>query len=177
VESEKLLESLFDKKILSIIRLFLNKNNQQLTLNEISKYSRVPLASTFRIVNKLVVIEIIQISKIKHLKVYSLAANEKTKYLDTIIKENKTILDEFVEQLNKISGIRTVMLHGKHEKDKANILIIGEHVESSAVRQIVVGIKEKYNFNITHLVLDEDQYNQMAAMNLYSGKKEILLQK
>lgn len=177
MESEKLLESLFDRKILSVLRLFLNRKDQQLTLVEISKYAKVPLASTFRIINKLVEIEVICITKIKHLKVYSLAINEKTKYLDIIIKENKTILEEFIEQLNKISGIRTVMLHGRHEKDKANILIIGENIESSAVRQIVVGIKEKHNFTITHLVLDEDQYTQMAAMNLYSGKKEILLQK
>jgi len=52
-----------------------------------------------------------------------------------------------------------------------------ENIESSLVRQAVVLIKEKHNFTITHLILDEDQYNQMAAMNLYSGKKEVLLQK
>jgi len=177
MESEKLLENLFDKKLIQILRLFLNRKDQQMTLLEVSKYTKVSLASTFRIINKLVEIEILQITKIKHLKIYSLAINEKTKYLDAIIKENKTILEEFIEQINKISGIRIVMLHGKHEKDKANILIIGENVESSLVRQVVVSIKEKYNFNITHLVLDEDQYNQMAAMNLYSGRKEILLQK
>ena len=38
-------------------------------------------------------------------------------------------------------------------------------------------IKEKYNFSITHLVLTETQYEQMAAMNLYPGKKEMLLEK
>ena len=175
--SENLLESLFDKKILNILRLLINRKEQKFTLKEISKYSRVPLASTFRIINKLVLLEIIQVSRIKHLKIYSLSQNEKTRYLEIIIKENKTIIEEFIESINKIPGIQTVILHGKQEKDKANILVIGENIESSLVRQAVVLIKEKHNFTITHLILDEDQYNQMAAMNLYSGKKEGLLQK
>ena len=175
--SENLLESLFDKKILNILRLLINRKEQKFTLKEISKYSRVPLASTFRIINKLVLLEIIQVSRIKHLKIYSLSQNEKTRYLEIIIKENKTIIEEFIESINKIPGIQTVILHGKQEKDKAYILVIGENIESSLVRQAVVLIKEKHNFTITHLILDEDQYNQMAAMNLYSGKKEVLLQK
>lgn len=175
--SEKLLESIFDKKILSILRLLLNRKDQKFTLKEISKYSRVPLASTFRIINKLVELEILRVEKIKHLKVYDLAENDKTRYLESVIKENKTIMEEFINQINAVPGIRYVIMHGKPEKDKANVLIIGENVESSSIRQAVVDIKERHNFTITHLVLDEDQYNQMAAMNLYSGKKEILLQK
>lgn len=175
--SEKLLENLFDGKIVSILRFFLNRKDQQFTLKEISKYSRVPLASTFRIINKLVTLEIIQIIKNKHLKVYVLAQNDKTRYLEAIIKENKTIMEEFVERISEVQGIRTIILHGKIEKDKANILIIGEDVDNSLIKEALVSIKEKYSFSITHLVLTESQYNQMAAMNLYSGKKEILLQK
>ncbi|MGV8151102.1 MAG: helix-turn-helix domain-containing protein [Candidatus Woesearchaeota archaeon] len=175
--SEKVLESLFDSKILAVIRLFLNRKDQQLTLKEISKYSKVPLASTFRIVNKLAYLEILQVTRTKHLKVYALAQNDKTRYLEAIIKENKTIIEEFLDMVGKIDGIETVILHGKIEKDKANILIIGQDVDNNLVRNAIVSIKERHNYTITHLVLTESQYNQMAAMNLYSGKKEILLQK
>lgn len=175
--SEKLLESLFDKKILSILRMFLNRKEQKLTLKEISKYSKVPLASTFRIVNRLVELELVAVDKIKHLKIYTLAENDKTRYLESMIKEHKTIMEEFINMITNVPGIREVIMHGKPEKDKANVLIIGENIESSSIRQAVVAIKENHNFTITHLVLDEDQYNQMAAMNLYSGKKETLLQK
>lgn len=175
--SGKLLETLFDGKILNILRLLLNRKDQQFTLKEISKYSKVPLASTFRIVNKLVELEVIDVTKTKHLKVYSLAHNDKTRYLEAIIKENKTIIEEFLELVNKIPNIDTILLHGKLEREKANILIIGEGVDNNLIRDAIVKIKEKHEFTITHLVLTESQYNQMAAMNLYSGKKEILLQK
>ncbi|MEM4638160.1 MAG: hypothetical protein QXK76_04020 [Candidatus Woesearchaeota archaeon] len=175
--SEKLLESLFDKKILSILRLFVIKKEQKFTLKEISKYSRVSLASTFRIVSKLIMLEIVSVEKIKHLKLYTLSENDKTKYLETIITEHKTIIDEFVNQISLINGIRQIIMHGKTEKDKANILIIGDNIDTSLIKKVVVDIIEKHSFTITYLVLDEDQYNQMSSMNLYPGKKEILFQK
>ena len=177
MESQKILEGLFDKKMLTILKLFLKKKEQQFYLKEISKQTKVPLASTHRILNKLVELEIIERTKIKHLKIYKLSDNEKTKYLETVFEEKKTILDEFVDQANNISGIHTIMIYGREEKDKANLLIIGESVDNSLIREIIVKIKEKYNFTITHLVLTETQYQQMAAMNLYPGKKEILLEK
>jgi hypothetical protein len=47
-------------------------------------------------------LEIIERTKIKHLKIYKLSENEKTKYLESVFEEKKTILDEFVDQANKI---------------------------------------------------------------------------
>ena len=177
MESQKILENLFDKKIMTILKLFLKKKDQQFYLKEISKQTKVPLASTHRILNKLVELEIIERTKIKHLKIYKLTDNEKTKYLDSVFEEKKTIIDEFVDQASSISGIKTIISSGREEKDKANLLIIGESIDNSLIRDIIVKIKEKYNFTITHLVLTETQYQQMAAMNLYPGKKEVLLEK
>ena len=177
MENQKLLENLFDRKMLTILKLFLKKKDQQLYLQEIAKQAKVPLASTHRILQKLMELEVIERTKIKHLKIYKLADTEKTKYLDKLFEEKKTVLDEFIDHANMISGIRTIILYGREEKDKANLLIIGESVDNSFIREIIVKIKEKYSFTITHLVLTEPQYQQMAAMNLYPGKKEILLEK
>ena len=177
MESEKLLESLFDKKMLNILRLFVKKKDQKLTLQEISRSSKVPLASTFRILKKLANLEIIMIEKTKHLKTYYFIDNDRTRFLENVLKGTKTILDEFVDQINKVDGVVRIILHGKEEKDKANIILIGEHVDNESIRQIIISIKEKHYFTITHLLLTETQYVQMAAMNLFSGKKEILLEK
>jgi hypothetical protein len=177
MDSQKILEGLFDKKILTILKLFLKKRDQQFYLKEISKQTRVPLATTHRILNRLLELEIIERTKIKHLKIYKLAENEKTKYLETMFEEKKTIIDEFLEQASNIQGIKTIMIYGREEKDKANLLIIGESVDNSLIREIIIKIKEKYSFTLTHLVLTETQYEQMAAMNLYPGKKEIILEK
>lgn len=177
MESGKLLESLFDKKTLNILKLFLKRKEQQLCLQEVAKYSRVPLSSTHRIVNKLLDLELIERIKVKHLKVYGLKQNEKTRYLDAIFEEKKTIIDEFVESIMSITQIESIILHGKEEKEKASILIIGEGIDNEIIRQAIIKIKEKYNFTITHMTLTEEQFNQMAAINLYSGKKEVLFEK
>jgi len=177
MESAKLLEDLFDKKTLDILKLFLKKKDQEFCLKEIAKSTRVPLASSFRITNKLVMLELIERKRTKHLKTYKLIQNEKTRFLENVLEQKKTILDEFIEQIVNASGIRTIILYGKEEKDKANLLIIGDEVDNNIIREAIVNIKEKYSFSITHLVLTEMQYNQMAAMNLYSKRKEVLLQK
>jgi DNA-binding IclR family transcriptional regulator len=86
MESEKLLESLFDKKILNILRLLVKKRDQKFTLQEIAKSTKVPLASCFRILRKLLELEIISMEKTKHLKIYFLNENDKTKYLKNVLK-------------------------------------------------------------------------------------------
>jgi hypothetical protein len=177
MESEKLLESLFDRKMLLILRLFVKKKDQKLTLQEVSKATKVPLASTFRIVKKLLQLEVILMEKTKHLKLYCFIESDRTKYLENVLKGTKTILDEFIDQINKVDGVVRVILHGKEEKDKASIIIIGENINNELIRQIIVSIKEKHYFTITYLLLSEFQYVQMAAMNLFSGKKEVLLEK
>ncbi len=177
MESGKLLENLFDKKTLNILKLFLKKKEQQMCLQEISKYSRVPLSSTHRIINKLLALDLIVRIKVKHLKVYGLKQNEKTNYLENILEEKKTIIDEFIESILQIKEIKAIILHGKEEKDKASILIIGEGIDNEIIRQAIVKIKEKYSFSINHMTLTEEQFNQMAAINLYSGKKEVLFER
>jgi len=177
MESAKLLENLFDSKTLNIIKLFLNKKDQEFCLQEIAKYTKVPLASTYRIVNKLVGLQVIQRNKTKHLKTYILLMNEKTKFLDNILEQKKTIIDEFIEQIIKDPNIMGIILYGKEEKEKANMLIIGNNVEQGPIREAVVRIKEQNNYTITQLVLTEEQYTQMVAMNLYPDKKVILFQR
>jgi DNA-binding PadR family transcriptional regulator len=177
VESGKILEGLFDKKIVSILRIFLKKKDQQFYLKEISKQAKVSLASTYRILNKLESNNIIEKTKIKHLKIYKLCENDKTRFLEGMFEGKKTILDEFLELCAPIQGINSILSYGREEKDKANLLIIGEGIDNMLVRDVVVKIKEKHGFTITHLVLTESQYQQMASMNLYPGKKEVLFEK
>ncbi len=177
MEYQKILENLFDKKMITLIKLFLRKRDQQFYLKEISKQTKIPLASTHRLLTKLVELEIISKTKIKHLTIYQLADNERTRFLTNMFEEKKTIIDEFVENVSKMAGVNTIILYGREEKDKANVLILGEGIDNNAIRESIVSIREKYNFTITHLVLTEVQYEQMAAMNLYPGKKDILFDK
>ncbi|RJQ15660.1 hypothetical protein C4573_05885 [Candidatus Woesearchaeota archaeon] len=177
MESEKLLEDLFDRKILIIIRFFLKNPDQKFYLREIAKSTRIPLATTFRILNNLLKLEIIERHKVKAFKFYSWNNNEQTKYLQYILEQKKTVLDSFTEKVSQIEGVEMIILHGEASKDQANILIVGKGIDTDAIRQLVVEVKEKNSFTITNLTLEPEQFNQMAAMGLYPKKKVVLYEK
>jgi len=177
MESEKLLEDLFDKKILAIIKYFIKNPAQQFYLRELAKATRVPLATTYRIINKLSGLKLLRTHKLKAFKLYSWNDNEQAKYIQYILEQKKTVLDSFVENVSKIPGVQMVMLHGEATKTQASILIIGAEIDDAKVRELVVRAKEENNFNITYLTLHPSQYHQMASMGLYSKKKTILFEK
>ncbi len=177
MESEKLLEGLFDKKILAIIRYFIKNPTQKFYLRELAKATRVPIASTYRIINRLAGLELLEIHKFKPFKLYSWSDSEQAKYIQYILEQKKTVLDSFVEKTSQIQGVQLIMLHGEATKTQASILIIGDNVDDARVRELVVRAKEENNFNITYLSLQPSQFNQMASMGLYPKKKTILFEK
>lgn len=172
-----LLEQLFDSKILKIIRLFLNEKEGQFYLREISIKTNVPVATTYRFIKKLLGLDLIEEIKIKKFKLYKLKESYNIVFLESFIREEKRILDVFVDKIKIIPGVKSLILHGKEMKDRANILIIGDNVDSNLVKQICADIKEKYNFTISSLTLTDDQFNQMSNMGLYSGQKKMIYTK
>ncbi len=172
-----LLESLFDKKLISVIRLFLNNPEEEFYLREISRESNVPLATTFRILKKLKSLEIIREKTIKKFRIYSLIDDENTVYLRNILSEKESVVDYFVKQASGINEISFILLYGKEEKDKASILIIGEGVHNEKIKEITDEIKEKHDFVLNVLTLTKEQFNQMSSIGLYSGDKKILFRK
>ncbi|NQV08241.1 hypothetical protein HQ529_00125 [Candidatus Woesearchaeota archaeon] len=177
METIEILDQLFDKKILKVLKLFIVDKEKEFYLREIAKETRVSVATCFRIVNKLVELEVIKQIKIKKFKLYKFNDNDITKFLETFLKEEKQILNIFVKRVVQISGVESVMLHGKESRDKANVLIIGENIDSNELKRISAEIKEKYKFNVAALALTREQYQQMTAMGLYSGEKRILFRR
>lgn len=174
MEPSSLLAHLFDKKKIAVLKVFLDSPERELTMLEVAKSSRVSNATTFRLLQKLVTLEILEEHKLKHLKTYILSKNQSTKYLERILEVGKSALEEFIESLKSVRGVEEVILHGKKKKERADILIIGRDVDSGEVQSIINTILEKYKFTIVHLTLDPDQYKQMLSMGLYSGIKEEL---
>ena len=83
---ENLLLGLIDPKIERILKVFIQNKGQLFHLKKISMLSKVPLTTTFSVVNKLTHLNITTISKIGKLKLYKLAENKKTSFLETIMK-------------------------------------------------------------------------------------------
>jgi hypothetical protein len=173
MDKKKVIETLFDKKVIKILRLFINNPDNDYYLREIARISKVSPTSTFRILSSMKDLDLLLEKKDKHLKTYSLIQENAGMFID-LLGDKKSAIQEFAEFIKTVGGVKSCMLHGKEEKDKASILIVGEGVNQEKIRSQTLLIKEKYDFNIIFLVMDPMQYEQMLQMGLYPGKKTTL---
>jgi len=81
MQAVDVLTELFDKKILGILNIVINDKSEGMYLGEISKAASVPPATTYRIINKLVALDVLQEVKIKKLKLYKFKRSGKTEFL------------------------------------------------------------------------------------------------
>jgi predicted transcriptional regulator len=176
MDNIEVLKELFDPKKIDVLKVFFANQEKQFYLKEISDSVKVPMASTHRILKRLVKAEIITETSISKFKVYQIAKNEKTQFLSTFIKISFKGVDEFVKRAKGIKGLRRIILHGKESDSRASILLIGDGIDDSVVKRIASEIKENHNYTITHMTLTEEQYDQMSNMGLYSGTKKLLLE-
>lgn len=174
MDNLKLLEGLFDSKKLKMMNILMQQPDKQFYLRELSTVSKIPVATTFRMMQKLVALDLVKQVKISKFKLYQWKDNEKTKFIEQMIKEDVKILNAFIEALKGMEGVEMVIQHGQDYPDKANLLIIGDFLDSDALKKIVLDIQSKYNFKITYLPLTEEQYHQMSEMGLYAGQKRVI---
>lgn len=173
MDKKQIIETLFDKKIIKLLRLFINNTEKKYYLREISRITKVPPASTHRILKQLLSLELIREDKDRYLKTYT-AVEENIKLFSNLLEDKKSAIKEFSEFLSTVSGLSTAILHGEEEKDKASILLVGEELDQTLIREKTNEIKDRYKFNIIYLILAPAQYEQMRSMGLYRGRKVII---
>lgn len=173
--NKDLLEALISPSTLKILKLFINNEDQQYYLREVSKLARIPAATTYRILNNLCELDLIKLEQIKRFKLYTLNIDT-ARFLMEILQDRKSAVLEFVDSIKPFDGVQMVVLHGKEEKDKANVLVIGTGLDIESIKRNALFLSDKFKFNIILLVLSPDQYNQMSSMGLYPGRKKILFE-
>jgi len=80
-----MIRNLIDSKTLKILDLLLKNQEKYSHLSDVSNNSKIPLASTFRIVNQLVSLGIIDVTVIGKMKIYRIASTDETKEVGEIL--------------------------------------------------------------------------------------------
>jgi DNA-binding transcriptional regulator YhcF (GntR family) len=174
-DKKTIVESILNPSLLKILKFFINNDDQKYYLREVAKITRIPPATTYRMLNQLVKAEILLIEQIKTMKLYYLN-QDNSYFLSEILQDRKTAVQDFVESISSFDNVEMVVLHGNEEKTKANILVIGKEMDIESIKKNALYISDKFKFNLIILTLTPDQYNQMASMGLYPGKKKILFE-
>ncbi len=169
---KEVLSKLIDPKIGSILRIVL-RTQEELTLLEVSQKSQVSPASTYRILQDLTEMEILNRREWKNSKVYKPHENEKVEFLRTLFDEELDAVAEFTQAALTIQGVQNIILYGSAKKGKANILLIGDSINASPLEPIKNSLKDR-GADISFLALTKEQYDRMVTMGLYSGEKKIL---
>lgn len=168
---KEVLASLLDPKMVEVLKVVLNSNDE-LYLNEIAKKSGVSIASTFRLLQNFVNLDIVEKKVWKTSKVYSSKKNEKVAFLRDLFIEEFDGIKEFLELSTKTKGINEVLLT-KKSKNNAYLILIGDTIDELEIKEICKNIKNK-GFDINFVTLTKEKYEQMVNMGLYSGDKTVL---
>ena len=132
-------------------------------------------ATTYRILNKIVNLGILEVREIKTAKLYKLGNNKIVDFLKSILEVD--VIEYFVEAASKLEKVEEILLLGKKEKAKANVLILGNGINTAEMKLLTAEIKEKYDYTLNQMILSKEQYEQMSAMGLYPGSKRVLYKK
>jgi DNA-binding transcriptional regulator YhcF (GntR family) len=174
----EVVEQLFDKKLLAILRVFLDNPEKQYYLRELAKLTKVPPATTLRALRRLKKCEVVDEIRVKKFKLYQIKAEGETvRFLEEFLATKKSALDEFIRLSRSIVGVEMILLHGKETPEKANLLMLGRGIDAESVHRIVVEIKNRYHYTILQLILEPEQFEQMTQMGLYQGKKTVLFRR
>ncbi len=169
-----LLERLFDEKKVRVLQCFFDNPGEEFYLREVAREADVSPATTYRIIQQLLDLKIIDIEKMKKTKLYKLAQNSRTERLKDFFEVKSNPLEELVSYISDVPGVEKIVLHGEATEDKVNILVIGENIASGKVTAKSADIEEKYDINVVEVTLSEDQFKRMSEMGSFPRKKTLL---
>lgn len=172
MEESDFLGELFDRKLVSIISLFLENKNSDFYLREIAHKCGVSPATTHRLLKKLCDLRVLKLRQINRFKFYRLESNERVELLERII--SKDPLQRFVAIASKLPGLHSILLYGDRKPDSANVLLIGNGIQERDAEAIASSIRQEFGFNVKHLSFGVEQFEQMVAMGLYAQGKKVL---
>ncbi len=164
-ESAQILANIFDEKTVAVLQALLAKKDE-FFLRDLSRESKVSLATTYRIVIKLTKMGLVSRQEkektteykiIKdtpvYSKIYSLILGEKP---DAI-----AILKKFMAEQLPQSKMFTL------KGNKKKVFIIGEKPASEIFTPVLAEVLKETGEKLTILTLGEEQFTQMQDMGLF----------
>lgn len=165
------LKSLLDEKVLKILDIFVN-SDEEFYLRELASKAGVPPATTYRIINKLLDLKIIEKTEIKNLKIYKLSTTKQAEFLKRTLYSKLDPLDLFIEEIKKIYEVSQVVMHAKPQKTGAFVLVVGDVLPIIKINDLAEKIEREHDFKIKILPLQNDQYEMLDST--HSGYKKSL---
>ena len=167
------LTGLLDDKLIRVISLFTKHPEKKFYLSEIARLSDVNTATTFRILNKIVLQDLVKATVIGKARTYQLSKSEKAQSLSKMLKrDDSNVLDDFCEKISMFPRVRLVLLDSKSMND-AKLMIVGEFPSKERIERVVSDIFNERRFKISFVEFNIQQYKDMKELGMIKDKKVI----
>jgi len=171
-----ILRGLFDEKIVTIINFFLENPERQLSLTQVSSLANINIATTLRILDKLVKQGIVDLIVVGKSKVYKLKKGEKTMALNQFLKNEEEHLLGFIDNVKQHPRLKKVILETK-TNNSAKLLLVGNFLPTEKIASLVEEIRRTNHFRIQFIELTEKQFEDMEKIGIYDLNKKIIWQR
>lgn len=172
MSKKEVLHALIDSKRVKVCKVVVHQTNE-FYLSEIAKQANVSITTTFRILQDLTALGVLEKRTNKTAKLYSIINNPKFKHLKDLFYESFDALSFIKEKIAHNQEIHSAILQGSSKSGKANIIFIGTAITPKPLEELQSELKER-KFDLSFMTLTKDQYEQMTQMGLYSGEKKVL---
>jgi acylphosphatase len=166
----EVLEKLFRSKAeIKFLRLFLNNPNSEYLLSEAAQKSKTNSATSRKEINNLLKVKFL-LSRKKVGKTYY-RVNQDFIFYDElkkiIFKTSPTSSDKIKYQVSKLGQVRFLLISGvfmNSDKGKVDIMIVGEHMNKSKLKNFLYGIEAEAGKGINYVCMSTDEFRYRKGM-------------
>ncbi len=171
MDRSSVLANLFDEKTVKILEKLLLKKDI-FYLRELSKESGVSLATTYRIVQKLLTMGLAEKTQHGKFTIYKLKRNSLvfTEIYNIIVGQEVDPIEYLQKTLKETLPKQPILLYILNDGNK--VFIIGD-VPAIITAQLSSKIHEKTGTKLELLAVSSDQFSKMQEMGLISAGKAI----
>lgn len=187
--SSEILEKLFHSKALvKMLRLFLNNPQDFYFAGEISEKTRTEISQIKKEIVNLTDIKLLIAKKKSGKSFYGInpefALLSELKRL--VFKANPTSSERIMQQVEKLGQIRLLVISGaliNSEKGRVDILIVGEHISKSRLKNFLVHTEAEMGKSINYVSMSTDEYRYRKSMfdkfviDIMEGPHKVLIDK
>jgi len=164
------LKNIFDPKVVDILSIVCVKEKFQ--IRELAEVSGVPLATTYRIVQKFIEADLVREVRNDTFVYFEVNhANKLISFFSTLSSNNP--LQSFLSRAKTLEGLNQVIQIDSGPKS-AKIIVVGSGVNPASVKEICTDVASKFDFTIESMQLSPEQYSQWKKWNIGGKKTEIL---
>ena len=183
----EVLEKLFRSKAeVKLLRLFINNPNEKYSVSEVAKKLRINVSTARKEINNLVKIKFL-IQRKKLGKTYYYVDQNFSFYNELkklIFKASPTSADRLASLVMGLGQIRFVLVSGvflNSEKNKIDILIVGEQINRSKLKSFLSNTEAEVGKGINYVCMSTDEFRYRKGMfdkfiiNIFESPHKILI--